>query len=175
MSNQDQFKGIPINHQDFILSYSDRPEDHGYDREQVEEILRTIQSTPLHPMFSDPNVCNDIGGFFEEGVCTDKNISHAIYWYERAIALGSDLARSNLADILRKGTGGTPIDLTRAFKLYSQCGIPYAHYRTGECYENGWGTAPDRKRARTYYTLAYKERHHLAIRKRQQWDFLNEE
>ena len=71
--------------------------------------------------------------------------------------MNNDLARSNLADYMSQGPGGYPKDLKRAFELYKACGLPYAHYRCGEFYEYGWGTEKDLDKAKTYYTLAYKE------------------
>ena len=29
----------------------------------------------------------------------------------------------------------------RAFELYKECGLPYAHYRVGEFLEHGWGVS----------------------------------
>ena len=148
-----RFEGIPKNYKTFILEYSNDPEKHGWKREDVEYILECIQN--------------------EDGVCVKPNIEIAVYWYEKAIALGEDLARSNLADILRKGTQGYPKDLNRAFELYKACGLPYAHYRCGEFYEYGWGTEKDLEKAKTYYALAYKEGHGLARKKLKEWNFLD--
>ena len=85
------------------------------------------------------------------------------------------MARSNLADILRKGSQCYPKDLKWAFELYKACGLPYAHYRCGEFYEKGWGVEKDLDKAKTYYMLAYNEGHPLAKRKRSEWDFMNNE
>ena len=92
--------------------------------------------------------------------------------YEQAIENGNDLARSNLADILRKGTQGYPKDLRRAFDLYKACGLPYAHYRVGEFYEHGWGVRQDLEAAKAYYRQAYKEGHGLATKKLKEFNFL---
>ena len=120
----------------------------------------------------DDNLMNDIGTFFEDGVCVKPNIEMAVYWYEQAIENGNDLARSNLADILRKGTLGYPKDLKRAFVLYRECGMPYAHYRVGEFLEHGWGVPQDLDAAKAYYRQAYQEGHALANKKLQEWNFL---
>ena len=100
-----RFEGIPKNYKTFILDYSNDSEKHGWKREDVEYILECIQNDELEPSeFSstEAELYNDIGTFFEDGVCVKPNIEIAVYWYEKAIALGEDLARSNLADILRK-------------------------------------------------------------------------
>ena len=173
--NDKQFEGIPKNYREFILSYSSKPEDHGWKREDVEYILTCIQNDTLDPdefSCTEDDLYNSIGSFFEEGVCVKPDIQIAVYWYERAIALGNDLARSNLADILRKGSQGYPKDIKRAFELYKVCGLPYSHYRCGEFYEKGWGTEKDLEKAKVYYRLAYKEGHGLAKRKLSEWNFL---
>ena len=175
MANEKKLTGIPVNYRHFVLSYSNNPEDHGWKREDVEYILNCIKEDSLDPSeFSSSldELYNDIGTFFDDGVCVEPDIETAVYWYERAIELDNDLARSNLADILRKGSKGYPKDLKRAFELYKACGLPYAHYRCGEFYENGWGVEKDLGKAKTYYMLAYNEGHGLAKKKRKEWDFM---
>ena len=173
--NDKQFAGIPKNYRSFYLTESSNPEEHGWTREDAEYLIKCIQNDTLDPTEFDcteSDLYNEIGGFFESGVCVQPDINIAVYWYERAIALGDDLARSNLADILRKGSQGYPKDIKRAFELYKSCGLPYAHYRCGEFYEKGWGTEVDLEKAKTYYSLAYKEGHGLAKRKLKEWNFL---
>lgn len=171
--NKDFEKSIPVNLRDFILSYSDNPEDHGWNRDDVIEILTYIKEGREDELnLEDSNLVNDIGTFFDDGVCTPADIYKAVVWYERAVAMGNDLAKSNLADILRKGQSGYPKDINRAFELYKSCGLPYAHYRCGEFYEKGWGTEQDLEKAKIYYRLAYKEGHGLAKRKLKEWNFL---
>ena len=163
---------IPVNYQEFILSYSNSPEDHGWNKDDVIYILECIKENRLEELDMDYNLMNDIGTFFEDGVCVQKDINSAVYWYEQAIENGSDLARSNLADVLRKGSQGYPKDLRRAFELYKECGLPYAHYRVGEFYEHGWGVEQDLDMAKVYYRQAYKEGHGLASEKLKEWNFL---
>lgn len=163
---------IPVNYQHFILDYSNNPEDHGWKREDVIYILECVKNGNLEELDMDANLMNDIGTFFEDGVCVKPNIDAAVFWYEQAIENGDDLARSNLADILRKGSQGYPKDLSRAFELYKECGLPYAHYRVGEFYENGWGVEQDLEAAKAYYRQAYKEGHSLASMKLKEWNFL---
>lgn len=178
MENKGKLTGIPVNYRKFILSYSSNPEDHGWKREDVEYVLNCIKEDSLNPSefsSSESDLLNSIGNFFEEGICVNPDINAAVYWYEKAIELDNDLARSNLADILRKGSQGYPKDLRRAFELYKACGLPYAHYRCGEFYEKGWGVKKDLDKAKTYYMLAYNEGHPLAKKKRAEWNFMNNE
>jgi len=148
---------IPVNYQHFILDYSNSPEGHGWNRDDVVYILQCIKDGHVEDLDMDDNLMNDIGTFFEGGVCVQP---------------GNDLARSNLADILRKGSQGYPKDLRRAFELYKACGLPYAHYRVGEFYEHGWGVDKDLEAAKAYYRQAYKEGHGLANKKLKEWNFL---
>ncbi len=163
---------IPVNYQHFILDYSNNPEEHGWNRENVVYILECIKNDHIEDLDMDDNLMNDIGTFFEDGVCVQPNIETAVFWYEQAIENGNDLARSNLADILRKGSQGYPKDLRRAFDLYNACGLPYAHYRVGEFYEHGWGVRQDLEAAKAFYRQAYKEGHELAAKKLKEWNFL---
>lgn len=163
---------IPVNYQHFILTYSNNPADYGWERDDVIYVLQCIKDGNLEELDMDDALMNDIGTFFEGGVCVEPNIEAAVYWYEQAIENGNDLARSNLADILRKGSQGYPKDLRRAFELYKACGLPYAHYRVGEFYEHGWGVSKDLEAAKSYYRQAYKEGHGLANKKLKEWNFL---
>ncbi len=164
---------IPINYCHFILDYSSDPEKHGWHKEDVLYILQCIQEGRVDELDMDDSLMNSIGTFFEDGVCVQKDIEKAVYWYEQSIAEGdNDLAKSNLADILRKGSQGYPKDLHRAFELYKSCGLPYAHYRVGEFYENGWGVEKDLELAKAFYRQAYKEGHALAKKKLAEWNFM---
>lgn len=163
---------MPVNYQHFILNYSSNPENMGWDKEEVLHILECVKDGRLEELKMDDDLMNSIGGFFENGVCVQPDIEMAVYWYEQAIENGNDLARSNLADILRKGTQGYPKDLKRAFELYRACGLPYAHYRIGEFLEHGWGVPQDLEAAKAYYRQAYREGHGLAAKKLKEWNFL---
>ena len=127
---------MPVSYQSFVLDYSADPENHGWKREDVIHLLECVQKGNLEALDMDADLMNSIGTVFENGVCVKPDIYAAVFWYEQAVENGNDLARSNLADILRKGTKGYPKDLHRAFELYKECGLPYAHYRVGEFYEN---------------------------------------
>lgn len=164
---------VPVNRRKFFLTNTSNPEDHGFSREQVEDMLDIVANYDEHEAFNNPDFVNSIGTFFEDGVCIEKNIEQAVYWYERAVALGDDLAKSNLADVLRKGTLGYPKDLKRAFELYKSCRLPYAFYRLGEFYEYGWVGEKDLEKAKESYRIAYREDHALAKRKLKELDFLH--
>lgn len=173
MANRKNIEMVPVNRRKFILSNTSIPEDHGYSYQQVRDMLRLLPDGKDHDEFNDEDFTNEIGVFFEDGVGIEKDIDQAVYWYQRSADLGNDLARSNLADVLRKGTQGYPKNLKRAFELYKACGLPYAFYRVGEFYENGWAVEKDLELAKEYYRVAYHENHPLARRKLFQFDFLH--
>lgn len=140
-NNKDKYFDIPKNYQNFVLvqKTNAKPEDYGYTKEAVLNVLNLVKNDPNNYDLEDDELQNDLGCFFNDGVCVERNVEFAKYWFAKSADQGNDLARSNLADIYRKGTDGTEVDLKKAFELYKACGLPYAHYRCGEFYEKGWG------------------------------------
>lgn len=170
---KDEFKDIPKNYRKFYLAEGQNLEDYGFTKEYVESVLNLEANFPDNENLEDPDVQNNLGCIYDDGLLVEPNVKKAVYWFEKAAAQGDDLAKSNLADILRKGKGGYPKDLKRAFELYKSCGLPYAHYRVGEFYEHGWGVEQNLDEAKRYYRLAYKEGHGLAKKKLKEFDFLH--
>lgn len=123
---KDNYSDIPKCYREFYLSYTDNYEDSGFDKEYLEWLLNLLKNHPDDANLQDKDVQNNLGCIFENGIMVEKDIHKAVYWYERAISHGDDLAMSNLADILRKGSQGYPKNLERAFELYKRCGLPYA-------------------------------------------------
>ena len=172
MEKKDEFEGIPRSNPQFILCYSDKVEDFGWTKEYVEDVLELINNYPDSEDLKDADIQNDIGCMFDNGLFGQKNVVEAVKWFEKSAAQGNDLAKSNLADILRKGTNGYPVDLKRAFDIYKSCGLPYAHYRVGEFYEKGWGIEVNIAEAKRYYRLAFQEGHPLAKKKLAEFNFM---
>lgn len=170
---KDNYADIPKNYREFYLTYTDNYEDSGFEKEYIEWLLDLLKNHPDDEALLDSEVQNSIGVLFDNGIMVKSDVEKAVYWYNLAAEQGDDLAMSNLADILRKGSHGYPKDLKRAFELYKRCGLPYAHYRVGEFYEHGWGTEQNLEEAKRYYRLAYKERHALALKKLKTFDFLH--
>lgn len=136
-----------------------------YSQEDVEHLLSLAQSykqgKPLHGV-----VLNDIGTIHQEGIGTNVNGEEAIYWFKEAYKQGDTLyAPTNLGDLYRKGCGHVPPDLNKAFKAYQLSIDPYAHYRIGQAYEEGWVASPDWEKAMKWYKQASEEGHHLAIKR----------
>ena len=172
MEKKDEFEGILRNNSRIILCYSDKAEDWGWTKEYVEDVLELINNYPDSEDLKDADIQNDIGCMFDNGLFGQKNVVEAVKWFEKSAAQGNDLAKSNLADILRKGTNGYPVDLKRAFDIYKSCGLPYAHYRVGEFYEKGWGIEVNIAEAKRYYRLAFQEGHPLAKKKLAEFNFM---
>ena len=167
--------GSDVNRCKFVLVTNPNAnfEDYGWTEDYVEDLLYIEANEPDNDCMSDPEVLNNIGIIFCDGVGTDIDMERSIKYYTKAAELGDDLAKSNLADIYRKGKNGVPVDLKKAFELYLSCRIPYAFYRVGEALEFGRGVQLDVEKAKQYYRVAYKEGHPLARKKLQTLKFLD--
>ena len=134
-----------------------------YSQEDVEHLLSLAreykEGKPLHGV-----VLNDIGTIHQEGIGMPANGKEAIYWFKEATKQGDKLyAPTNLGDLYRKGCGEVSSDLKKAFEAYQLSTDPYAHYRIGQAYEEGWTGEPDIEKAMKWYRQAAEEGHHLAI------------
>lgn len=111
-------------------------------------------------------VLNDIATIHQEGIGIEKDEAAAIRWYEAAIQAGDHLyAPSNLGDLYRKGGEQIEPSLPKALAAYRQSEDPYAHYRIGQAYEEGWVAASNKELAMKWYRQAAEEGHHLAIKR----------
>ena len=136
-----------------------------YSQEDVEHLLSLAskykEGKPLHGV-----VLNDIGTIHQEGIGMPVDGESAIYWFKEAYKQGDKLyAPTNLGDLYRKGCGNVSADLKRAFEAYQLSIDPYAHYRIGQAYEEGWMCEPDMEKAMKWYRQAAQEGHHLAIKR----------
>ena len=111
-------------------------------------------------------VLNDIGSLFHEGVGVAVDAERAIYWYGEALSAGDTLyAPANLGDLYRNGVGKQAASLPKALEAYLLSTDPYAYYRIGQAYEEGWGMSPDMDEAMKWYAKAADKRHHLALKR----------
>lgn len=138
-----------------------------YSQEDVDHLLMLAkkfqEGMPLAGV-----VLNDIGTIHQEGIGTDIDGKAAIYWFTKAYEAGDSIyAPTNLGDLYRKGCGQISPQFDKAFHAYTLSTDPYAHYRIGQAYEEGWCGVKDIKRAMEWYHLAAKEGHHLAIKRLQ--------
>lgn len=165
--------GAEVNYQQFNLVVDpDNPfEDYGWSEEDIEDML-WIEENELELWQEDSDLFNNLGILYSDAVGVKRDMEKAIKYYERAIELDDDLARSNLGDIYRKGVGGVEKNPVKAFELYKACKLPYAYYRVGEAYENGWGVEKDEDAAKYNYLVAYKSEHPLARKKLKTFNFL---
>jgi len=169
-------KAVEINDQEFkLVTNPDASfEDYGWNLDYVEDMLYVAEFEPEHEWMSDPDVLNDIAIVYDEGIGVETDMEKAIKYFKMAIALNNDLARSNLADIYRKGKNGVPVDHKQAFELYLDCKLPYAFYRVGEYYENGRAGVQNIQKAKQNYRVAYRAGHGLARKKLQTFNFLED-
>ena len=136
-----------------------------YSREDVEHLLALAkeykEGRALHGV-----VLNDIGTLYHEGVGVAIDAHEAVYWFGEAYRAGDILyAPTNLGDLYRKGCGCIEPSLADALAAYRKSTDPYAHYRIGQSYEEGWTSEPDINKAFEWYNLAAGEGHHLAIKR----------
>lgn len=114
----------------------------------------------------DGVVLNDLGTIYQEGIGVDQDGYLAEYWFEQATQQGDHhYAPTNLGDLYRKGCGMLPASLPQAFQAYLRSDDPYAHYRIGQAYEEGWLGYTDMEKAMRWYKQAAREGHHLAVKR----------
>lgn len=136
-----------------------------YSQEDVNHLLSLAneykEGKPLHGV-----VLNDIGTLHQEGIGMSVDGESAIYWFKEAYKQGDKLyAPTNLGDLYRKGCGIVAPCLEKAFDAYQLSIDPYAHYRIGQAYEEGWTDVCDLSLAMKWYKQAAEEGHHLAIKR----------
>ena len=140
-------------------------QDFGFSKEDVDLLLefgKAIESG-TSDYYNQALLECDLGILYEKGIGVKMDCHKAVYWYEKAAADGDDYARCNLADILRKGTGGVEKDWKRAFEVYKTVKQPYGPFRVGYMYEHGMGVEKDMIRAIEWYE---KGRSHFLAAKR---------
>ncbi len=140
-------------------------QDFGYSKEDVDLLLefgKAIESG-TSDYYNQAFLECDLGILYEKGIGVEQDCHKAVYWYEKSAADGDEYARCNLADILRKGTGGVEIDWKRAFEIYKTVKHPYGPFRVGYMYEHGMGVEKDMKKAIKWYKKGH--RHFLAAKR----------
>lgn len=172
--NNNKELGADVSHRKFVLVTNPdaKREDYGWTRDFLEKMLRIEAQEPHHKWMNNPKILNNLGIIFSDGIGAKRDMQRAVKYYSKAAELGDDLAKSNLADIYRKGEHGVPKDYVKAYELYRSCRLPYAFYRVGEALELGRGVEKDLEKAKQYYRVAYREGHPLARRKLQTFNFL---
>ena len=137
-----------------------------YSREDVEHLLALADEYRSGHRLLHGVVLNDIGTLFHEGVGVAVDGPSAVYWFREAVKRGDTLyAATNLGDLYRKGCGCVAVSLSDALAAYRLSVDPYAHYRIGQAYEEGWTGEKNIDEAMRWYRRAAEEGHHLAIRR----------
>jgi len=72
---------------------------------------------------------------------------------------------SGLGDIYRRGKLDGKRNAKLALEAYHLSEDPYAWYRIGQSYEEGWVDAPDLDKAMIWFNKAAAVGHHLAIKR----------
>lgn len=136
-----------------------------FSKEDVELLLNLAESYERGE-YVEPVVLNDIGTIFQEGVGVEQDGEKAVYWYCQAISRGERYySPVNLGDIYRKGCGTVQISLSRAVDAFLLSDDPYAYYRIGQAYEEGWLGAVNNELAMHWYQKSAKKGHHLALKR----------
>jgi len=111
-------------------------------------------------------VLNDLGTVHEHGLGVSTDITQAIRWYKEAMRQGDRYyAPTNLGDIYRRGLATGQRESKLAIEAYLLSEDPYAWYRIGQSYEEGWIGRPDLSTAMTWYRKAAAKGHHLAVKR----------
>lgn len=136
-----------------------------YSREDVDLLLQLAadyrQGRPC-----DGVVLNDIATLYEHGIGVETDAEVAVHWYREAIRQGDrTYAPTSLGDLYRKGAHHVEKDLHKAVEAYRLSIDPYAWYRLGQSYEEGWTGTPDLEQAMVYYHRAAAVYHHLALKR----------
>lgn len=130
-----------------------------------EDVVQLLQLAKAHHLGEEvlSVVLNDLGTIHQEGIGVERDEVQAIYWFEQAIQAGDLLfAPTNLGDLYRKGGWQIEASLEKALAAYRQSEDPYAFYRIGQSYEEGWVSEPDLQKAIKWYKVASDAGHHLA-------------
>ena len=136
-----------------------------YSQEDVDHLLKLADEYDGGMQLSGV-VLNDIGTIHQEGIGMPVDGEKAVYWFTKAYEAGDTLyAPTNLGDLYRKGCSTVKPNLKKAFEAYSLSTDPYAHYRLGQAYEEGWISEPNMQLAMKWYKQAAEEGHHLAIKR----------
>jgi hypothetical protein len=136
-----------------------------FSQEDVDLLLKLADSYEKGENL-DPVVLNDIGTLFQEGVGVSVDGEKAVYWYRQAIKQGEKYyAPVNLGDIYRKGCGAVAISLKEAYEAFLLSDDPYAYYRIGQAFEEGWLGEVNPETAMKWYEKSANCGHHLALKR----------
>lgn len=136
-----------------------------YSREDV-DLLLLLANNYLTGEKVEGVVLNDIGTIYQEGIGVAADASIAAEWFQRAYNEGDSLyAPTNMGDLYRKGGVHIKKSLAKALEYYQKSTDPYAFYRIGQAYEEGWVDTPNPDKAMIWYKKAAEAGHHLGIKK----------
>lgn len=101
-------------------------------------------------------VLYNLGCYYAEGKGVCQDYQKALYYYNKAVDLGSREAYNNLGYMYSSGKGVERDYYTarRYFQKGADLGEEVACNNMGSCYENGWGGSVDKYKALKYYKKA---------------------
>lgn len=101
-------------------------------------------------------VLYNLGCYYAEGKGVCQDYQKALYYYNKAVDLGSREAYNNLGYMYSSGKGVERDYYTarRYFQKGADLGGATACNNMGSCYENGWGGSVDKYKALKYYKKA---------------------
>ncbi len=126
-----------------------------YDKDPSLPVPGEIQVKTMASM-GEPKLCIKLGNAYYYGERVKQDQKKAVYWYEKAAAMGDAEGECLLGYALRNGIGCEK-DEKRAlglFALSADKGFAMAMYNLGYCYERGIGTVQDDRIAFDWYQKA---------------------
>lgn len=117
-----------------------------------------------HALAGDANANSNLGAAFGKGKDVRRSPRDAVYWYERAVALGSTMAAYNVGAMYRQGEGIEP-DKVRAFErmlFAAERGHPEAATTLGLMFLEGEGVERDLERAVHWLSVGVERGDELA-------------
>lgn len=113
----------------------------------------------------DASACRQLGRCYEEGDGVEKNIAEAFKWYQKAAHGRDGIACYLVGQCYEQGTCGFAFNAEEAFKYYDLAAawlpenpswVKKIYTKLAYCYQNGWGTARDSKKASSHLKTANK-------------------
>lgn len=104
----------------------------------------------------DPRAMSYLGYMYLNGLGVPRNYQQAMYWYQKAAALGNTGVMNNIGNLYHYGEG-IPQNYKEAMLWYKKAalhGDTYGMNGIGSLYENGQGVTRDYQQAMKWYQKA---------------------
>lgn len=113
----------------------------------------------------DASACRRLGQCYEQGYGVEKDSKKALELYEQADEGGDGIASYLVGECYERGTCGVVINPAMAVEKYKLAArrwpenpswVKKIYTKLAYCYQNGWGTARDSKKASSHLKTANK-------------------